>query len=136
MSFRIFCAAVAGALYDLVDSTDENFDSATFGFYCITDILTQEPREESFSAFWDSWKISVSNHQHDAVRAIYQNTIDYDTPPRFHPLLPNRTVLQGFGWDHAIDLWDYSKDDESKDWELNWQIVNTSDPALWRDDRC
>jgi hypothetical protein len=104
MSFRIFCAAVAGALYDLVDSTDENFDSATFGFYCITDILTQEPREESFSAFWDSWKISVSNHQHDAVRAIYQNTIDYDTPPRFHPLLPNRTVLQGFGWDHAIDL--------------------------------
>ncbi len=128
MSFRIFCVAVAGTLYDLVDSTDENFDSVTFGFYYITDILTQEPLEESFSAFWDSWKISVPNQQHNAVRAIYQNTIDYDTPPRFEPPLPDRTVLQGFGGDHAIDLWDYSKDVESKDWELNWQIVNTSDP--------
>ncbi|MDD2694447.1 MAG: hypothetical protein PHD58_00805 [Anaerolineales bacterium] len=42
-------------------------------------------------------------NEHHAVRAIYQNTIDYDEPPGMD--LPNRTVLQDFGWHHAIDLW-------------------------------
>ncbi len=119
---------VAGALYDLFDSANEDFDSATFGFAPIANIVFQAPHEDRFSAFWDSWKDSGQN-KHHAVRAIWQNTIDYDTPPRFEPLLPDRTVLQGFGWENAIDLWAYSADEESNDWELDWQIVYTSD---WR----
>ncbi|MCS7352332.1 MAG: hypothetical protein RMM10_12595 [Anaerolineae bacterium] len=119
---------VAGALYDLFDSANEDFDSATFGFASIASIVFQAPHEDRFSAFWNSWKASGQN-KHHAVRAIWQNTIDYDTPPRFEPPLPDRTVLQGFGWENAIDLWAYSTDEESSDWELDWQIVYTSD---WR----
>lgn len=117
---------VAGALYDLFDSANEDFDSATFGFAPIANIVFQAPHEDRFSAFWDSWKASGQN-KHHAVRAIYQNTIDYDTSPRFEPSLPDRTVLQGFGWENAIDLWAYSADEESNDWELDWQIVYISD---------
>ena len=89
---------VAVALYDLFDSTNEGFDSAWFGFAPIANIVFQAPHEDSFSASWDSWKGSGQN-KHHAVRAIWQTTIDYDTPPRFAPPLSDRTVLQGFGWD-------------------------------------
>lgn len=120
---------VAGALYDLYDSTNEDYDSANFGFAPIVDlVLFQEPHEQMFFIFWQSWMGSGQNRHH-AVRAIYQNTIDYDTPPYFAPPLPDRTVLEGSGWENAIDLWAYSADNESLDGELAWQIVYQSD---WR----
>jgi len=118
---------VAGALYDLWDNTNEPaYDSATFGLAPIAKIVLQGSAEERFSAFWVGWKASGQN-KHHAARAIYQNTIDYDTAPRFDPPLPDRTALQGFGWENAIDLWVFSTDGESNDWELDWQIVYTSD---------
>ena len=119
---------VAGALYDLFDNTNDDFDSAAFGLAPIVNIVFQAPHEDRFSAFWDSWKSSGQN-KHHGVRAIWQNTIDYDTPPRFESPLPDRTMLQGFGWENAIDLWAYSTDEESNDWDLDWQIVYVSD---WR----
>jgi len=119
---------VAGALYDLFDGVNEGFDSATFGFTPIANNVFQAPNEDCLEAFWEGWKISEEN-EHHAVRAIYQNTIDYDTPPRYEPSLPDRIVLQGLGCENAIDLWTYSTDDESSDSELDWQIVYTSD---WR----
>lgn len=117
---------VAGALYDLFDGANEGFDSATFGFAPIANIVFQAPQEDRFFAFWESWRASGRNRHH-AVRAIYQNTIDYDTPPRFEPPLPDRTVLQGFSWPHAIDLWAYAVDEESADWEMSYQIVDVAD---------
>ncbi|MFZ3070413.1 MAG: hypothetical protein WA110_04745 [Anaerolineaceae bacterium] len=117
---------VAGALYDLFDTTNEDFDSDDFGMVPLTEVVFQEPLEQSFPDFWESWKVT-RHSQHNAVRTFYQNTIDYDTPPYFEPLLPDRTVLQGVGWDHAIGLWSYSRDEESEFWELDWQIVYTSD---------
>lgn len=63
------------------------------------------------------------------MRALWQNTIDYDTAPRFAPPLPDRTVLQGFSWPHPIDLWAYAVDEESADGEMNYQIMNVTD---WR----
>ena len=117
---------VAGALYDLFDNTNEGFDSANFGFRPIVDLVFQEPLEQTFRLFWQNWMGSGQNRHH-AVRAIYQNTIDYDTPPRFEPPLPDRTVLQGLGWENAVDLWAYSTDEENNDGELDWQIVYVSD---------
>lgn len=108
---------VAGALYDLFDSANEGFDSATFGFAPIANLVFRAPHEDRFSAFWDSWKASGQN-KHHAVRALWQNTIDYDTAPRFAPPLPDRTVLQGFSWPHPIDLWAYAVDEESADGEM------------------
>jgi hypothetical protein len=120
---------VAGALYDLVDPNNEApwWDSANFGFAPIWNIVRVAPHETTFFEFWNSWKTS-GNNKHHAVRAIYQNTIDYDTAPRFNPLLPDRTVLQNFVWNQAIDLWAHSEDDESADTELGWQILSVTDP--------
>lgn len=113
-------------MYDLFDDANEDFDSATFGFVPIVTLVFQSPHEDRFSAFWENWKASGRN-KHHTVRAIWQNTIDYDTPPRFEPPLPDRTVLQGFGWENAIDLRAYSADEESNDWELDWGVVHVSD---------
>jgi len=118
---------VAGALYDLFDQANDGLDQTTFGFGPIWTIVRTTPHEQNFAGFWSSWRAQGYN-QHRAVQAIYQNTIDYDTPPTIANL-PDRTVLQNFSWNHAIDLWAYSSDPESFDWELDWLITNTSD---WR----
>ncbi|HDD24724.1 MAG TPA: hypothetical protein ENF52_04745 [Chloroflexi bacterium] len=83
------------------------------------------PHERSFAEFWDSWKAEGYN-QHRAVQAIYQNTIDYDTPPSIANL-PDRTVLQGFSWNNAISLYAYTSDPESSYAELNWWIYPSPD---------
>lgn len=118
---------VAGALYDLWDTANEPiYDNATFGFDPIADTVFQAPHEDTFRKFWDSWKTSGQN-KHHAVRAIYQNAIDYDAAPRFDPLLPDLTALQSLPRFHVIDLWNYAVDDESADAELGWQIINVTD---------
>jgi hypothetical protein len=66
-------------------------------------------------------------NKHHAVRGIYQNTIDYDTAPRFEPPLPDHCVLQDHSYFHPIDLWAYTTDDESADGELSYQIANLPD---------
>ena len=118
---------VAGALYDLFDERPDGLDQIAFGFAPIWTIVRTAPHEQNFAGFWSSWRAQGYN-QHRAVQAIYQNTIDYDTPPTIANL-PDRTVLQNFSWNNAIDLWAYSSDPESFDWELDWLITNTSD---WR----
>ena len=116
---------VAGALYDQFDSANEGFDSATFGFVPITDIAFHGESEDRFSMFWESWKASEQK-KHKAVRAIYQNTIDYDGAPLFYLPLPDVTVLQGISYPHIIDLWAFTGDDESTDLELSYQITGVS----------
>ncbi len=118
---------VAGALYDLFDQTNDGWDQFSFGFAPIWTIVRTSPHEWSFAEFWSGWRTQGYN-QHRAVQAIYQNTIDYDTPPTIANL-PDRTVLQNFSWNNAIDLWAYSSDPESSDGELDWLITHSSD---WR----
>jgi hypothetical protein len=117
---------IAGALYDLFDSANDGYDNASFGFDPIADIVFQDPVEDRFTAFWEGWKTSGQN-KHNAVRAIYQNTIDYDTSPRFEPPPPDIGTLQNTTYPHALDLWAYSQDEESNDAELTYQITNVSD---------
>jgi len=116
---------VAGALYDLFDTTNDGYDQASFGFSPIWDIVRLTPHETKFPSFWDSWKTNGHN-QHRAVQAIYQNTIDYDTTPIIANV-PDIVVLQGFTRNNAIDLWAYASDPESFDWELTYQITYISD---------
>ena len=118
---------VAGALYDLLDTVNDGYDQISFGFSPIWTVVRTKPDEQSFAEFWGSW-LDQGYNGHWAVQAIFQNTIDYDWRPTIAGL-PDRTVLQGFGWDNAIDLWTYSSDMESNDWELDWQITHTTD---WR----
>lgn len=116
---------VAGALYDLLDTTNDGYDLTSFGFSPTWAIVRNAPHETKFADFWNSWKAN-GNNQHLAVQAIYQNTIDYDTAPTIANV-PDIVVLQGFTRDNAIDLWAYSSDPESFDWELTYQITSISD---------
>ncbi len=120
---------MAGALYDLFDSTNDGFDQTSFGFAPIWEIIRDDLREERFFSFWVNWRIVKQYNAHGAVQAIYQNTIDYDIAPTIENL-PDLTILQDFSRDNAIDLWAYSSDPESADPELTWQIT------MWTDWRC
>ena len=118
---------VAGALYDLFGSSDDGYDSADFGFDPIADIIYYGTTEESFYGFWLSWKDNGYNH-HNAVRAIYQNTIIYNWAPYFSTLLPDLQVTEGNPRFHVIDLWDYTDDFESQDAELTYELTYVSTP--------
>lgn len=116
---------VAGSLYDLFDQSNDGSDQTAFGFEPIWAIVHTVPGEQSFLEFWDSWETQGYN-QHRAVQALYQNTIDYDSAPVIVNL-PDCTALQSLALNNAIDLWLYSSDEESHDWELEWLILHSSD---------
>ena len=119
---------VAGSLYDLFDNDNEGYDSATFGFEPIADIVFDGDVDENFSLFWVDWLERSMDNLHDAVRALYQNTIDYDTLPILSGL-PDRIIFENNPpWYHAIDLWEYSFDLESDDWQLAFEIIYNPDP--------
>lgn len=117
---------IAGALYDLFDNNNEGFDSAAFGFGPIAAIAFDAQAEDRFFVFWQRWQAS-NNNRHHALRALHQNTIDYNTPPRFDPPLPDLVALRGVAWSRALDLWSYAIDDDSADSELSFQLVAVSD---------
>jgi hypothetical protein len=115
---------VAGALYDLSDSVDDGYDHANFGFSPIWTIVGDNSDENRFGLFWLTW-IAFGYNQHRAVQAIYQNSIDYDTPPSIANI-PDRVALQNLPLMGAADLWDYSSDQESTDPELTWAVAGTT----------
>jgi hypothetical protein len=117
---------VAGALYDIFDNGNEGYDSASFGFAPIGDNVFQGLCEFSFYDFWEHWMWAGYN-KHHTVRAIYQNTIDYDTEPVFNPQLPDLSVLENHIRQHAVNLWLYSFDNESTDPYLTYEITYISD---------
>ncbi len=115
---------VAGALYDFFDDTDDGLDQARIGFAPIWTIVGDSSQETSFGEFWTEW-MSHSYESHLAIQAIFQNTMLYNFSPVM--TLPDRTVLEGLFHNNAIDLWAYTTDPESDDWDLNWDITTISD---------
>lgn len=120
---------VAGALYDLLDDREDGLDRATVGFAPIWAIAGDAELELALSEFWEQWKAGPED-AHLPVQAIYQNTVNYNTPPLL--LLPDVTVLENMRNPHAIDLRAYTWDAESDASELAWTIVAVSD---WHCDR-
>jgi len=116
---------VTGALWDIYDNANDGFDQYSDGFEEIWDTLNYETYDRFFW-FWLGWK-DRGHNKHDAVRAIYQNTIDYDAPPTISGL-PDRRLPMNFSWNNAIDLWFYASDAESADWQLSYTIVGNTDP--------
>jgi hypothetical protein len=116
---------VAGSLYGIFDDNNEGYDSATFGFAPIADIVFNGTNVVDLDWFWINWSVSHQSN-HNAVRALFQNTIDYDGAPIFYPELPDKTIfVNGHG---AIDLWFYSYDYESLDEELTFEITYNPNP--------
>jgi hypothetical protein len=116
---------VAGALYDLMDSTNESpwFDTASWGFDPIVDVALVGSGKSNLNEFWNGY---LGTDKHDGIRSIYQNTIDYDQAPAFASI-PSQNILQNFPYTHVLDLWDYSSDAESPDTSLTYQLISVSD---------
>jgi hypothetical protein len=111
---------VAGALYDMFDTANEApYDSASFGLDPIADIVFQGSDIPDLGEFWVRWKASGQN-QHHAVKAFWQNTINYDNRPRISPPLPDREMYPDSTI--IINLWSYAEDEESTDAELSYEI--------------
>jgi hypothetical protein len=115
---------VAGALYDLIDSNNEDpfYDTADWSFDMIIDIALVGNGKDTLTEFWAGY---LGGDKHNGIKSIYQNTINYNHP---HTLsIPDRHVLGGITYTHAIDLWTLSNDEESYDSQLSFRIVNLPD---------
>jgi hypothetical protein len=120
---------VAGGLYDLFDDGNEpDYDSATYDFGPIANIVLDVEDDRNLATFWLHWIERINGLQHDAVRALYQNTIDYDVLPIID--LEDINVFENNrSWYHTIDLWNSSYDEESWPFYLVYEITNNPDPG-------
>ncbi len=118
---------VAGAFYDLYDVSNEpDYDSANFGFDLILDLAFRIPYLTSFNEFWENWIPPYPQSKHDTVRAIYQNTINYDTAPHFTEDSMIRYTIKNQNRYRVLDLWYFSDDNESAYEEMIYEIVDQS----------
>jgi hypothetical protein len=114
---------VAGALWDLLDPVNDGFDNVGFGFAPIWTVMATQPGRDNFRAYWDRWT-AIGYDRHWAVRAIYQNTIDYDASPTLN--VPPLNVLRNGSL--TIDLWRYVYDFETNVNLLAFSGARSSDP--------
>lgn len=118
---------VAGALWDIADAVDDGLDTYTGGWLDTWELM-YDHNCDTFWQFWQQWKAHPFN-SHEAVKCLYQNTINWNTPPIFGGL-PDVTVAEDVFLANAMDLDDYASDDESQDYQLFFGIVNVSTPNL------
>lgn len=125
---------IAGALLDIYDDTDDGYDSIYYELDPIVYFtLLTNPVKSSLQAFWEAYSQFRGDHNnHGLVKAIYQNTIDYDTPPRFTTPIRDLNLYKNFQR-VEIDLGAIVKDDEriiedkeSSYLELNYMPFSSS----------
>jgi hypothetical protein len=75
-------ARIAGAFWDLHegDQTEDGYDQFNATFEAIWDVFAQR-RPDTMAAWWAGWR-ALGKNGCGAVGSLYQNTIDYNTPPR------------------------------------------------------
>lgn len=116
---------VAGAMWDFGDSNADGYDTCNLSWEYIWDTwYGSANRDNTFAEFWTRWK-SKGNPKHHTTKALYQNTIDYNTWPTFSGL-PDRTTAEDTPWNNAIDLWLYASDPDSSDSELEYAITGNT----------
>ncbi len=115
---------VAGALYDLMDFSNEHpwFDTAACGFHWIANNALAWVGKNNFYHFYQGSPLDV---RHDTLRSIWQNTIDYDQPPIANPI-PTVRTLQNATWNNVLDLTIYTSDPESPKSDLIYTFVSQS----------
>ncbi len=114
-------ARVAGALIDLEDARTDGHDHADFTPTDIKDVVN-DAHPHTMAEFWAAWK-AAGKPTHLAVKALYQNTIDYNTAPTFGGL-PDKSMTEGGTLPDAINLYSYASDPESADSELLFEVYN------------
>jgi|GEM_PF-1116484 len=118
---------VAGAMWDIGDSNADGYDTCQLSWEYIWDTwYGSANRDNNFSEFWTRWK-NKGQPKHHPTKALYQNTIDYNTWPTFSGL-PDVTTQEDTPINNAIDLWAFAYDPESSDSELEYQITGNTNP--------
>ena len=110
---------VGGALWDLMDAADDGFDMYTGNFADIWSIYTTA-QPTTFAAFWQAWK-DAGLPQCEPVAAIYQNSINYNTPPTLSPLA-DIVLDEDQSLDPPWDMWPLASDAECTDEELLFAV--------------
>ena len=145
---------VAGALYDIYDSTNDGFDTFTDGFLNIWDVVYHQT-DDNFAEFYTAWR-TRGHDVPNANAAIFQNTIDYNNPPSCEIISPN-----GGGWysgtitvsasasdntggyiDGTVSQVEFEYYDwtwhnigtdtsPSGGWSIDWDTGTLTDPTVW-----
>ncbi|MDH7602853.1 MAG: Ig-like domain-containing protein, partial [Armatimonadota bacterium] len=118
----------AGAMWDIGDANADGYDTCNLSWEYIWDTwYGAANRDNTFAEFWTRWK-NRGNPKHHPTKALYQNTIDYNTYPSFGGL-PNVTTPEDTPVNNIIDLWAYASDPESSDSELEYTITGNTNPS-------
>jgi hypothetical protein len=115
---------VAGAFWDLfeADATTETYDKFNATFKSIWDALATKP--STMRAWWDAWR-TAGNDACGALGSLFQNTIDYNTPPQVSAIGP---VVMDEDTVKVINLDDYVTDLECGDAAIQYELANAGDP--------
>lgn len=116
---------VAGALWDLYDDAPDGYDAFTTPFDPMWSAFTSATLS-TFAEFWNAFR-PPKTLACEAVKAVYQNTIDYDVAPTLLPL-PDLTLDEDMVLDRIVDLWAYAADDECQVQDMVYLIDNSPDP--------
>jgi hypothetical protein len=116
---------VAGAFWDLheQDGTEETYDKFDATFRDIWDVFAGR-RPETLRAWWDGWR-ALGKNGCAAVGSLYQNTIDYNTPPVIQPI-PDVVIDEGET--AIVDLKNYVDDADCARDTMVFTLVDAGAP--------
>jgi hypothetical protein len=121
---------VAGALWDLIDTPNDGYDTYDGDFNDVWEVFTTQPCDitADFVTVWENLYGPRTTRTHEGVRCLYQNTINYNAAPAFGGL-PDVTLNMNGSRDNAIDLWAYTIDEESSNDRLSYAFSPV--PVIW-----
>lgn len=115
---------VAGAFWDLLeaDATEETYDVINATFQGIWETVAAR-RPTTLAEWWASWRTT-----HDACGALgslFQNTIDYNTPPQVDSIGP---IVMDEDETYLVHLDDLVTDIECGDEAIQYSLLNAGNP--------
>lgn len=116
---------ITGAFWDLHenDQTEEEYDKFDASFADIWDVFAAS-RPDTMAEWWTGWK-ALGKNGCTAVGSLFQNTIDYNTPPSVQPI-PDIVLDED---DTAIlDLKNYVSDADCGDDDIVFRMIDAGTP--------
>lgn len=116
---------IAGAFWDLYehDATADGTDYANATFADVWAVIDAH-HPETLRAWWEGWK-AMGGNGCIAIGALYQNTIDYNTPPTIQPI-PDVVIREDET--AIVDLKNYVTDADCGDDALQFTLKEAGDP--------
>jgi hypothetical protein len=110
---------VAGALWDMLDFDNDGFDRWTDGGIANIWDTFYHQTDNNFYEFWTAW-CTRGHNQFNAVRSIYQNTIDYGADDYYEENDWWGTAFDLSAWDDTLltDLYG-----EGIQWDEDWYKI-------------